>query len=169
MSHTSVQNAAGHHSDPVEGVSHCIDTCNTTTVGETGTRPSSWISLGAGEQMVPPSPRSAMPLHPGITSSTVRGVWRFLTVMLTRSQSNILDQSVTCTINQVVAAASHCTDTSKAGQPANIGEAGAGTNRWHNWFMRKPDSLTSLDATLYSGRTSPIVCDVRCILRTTLT
>jgi hypothetical protein len=89
--------------------------------------------------------------------------------MLTRSQPNILDQSVACTIDQGVGEASHCTDASKVRQPANIGEAGAGKNRLHNWFMRKQNSLTSLDATLYYGKTSPTVCDVRRILRTTLT
>lgn len=139
-------------------------TSNDVTVGETGAGKS---SPTANTQTAPMSPGTMMSSFPdGRALSTVCGFWCFLTTMLTRCQSKIPDQSPS---DHRVGDVSCCTDTSEAGQPASIGETGAGKIRWPNWFMRKQNSLTSLDTILYPGRTSPTVCDIRCILRTTLT
>ncbi|KAG1774681.1 hypothetical protein EV702DRAFT_1008623 [Suillus placidus] len=98
-----------------------------------------------------------MPPPPGRALSTVCGVWRFLTMMLTRSQSNISDQSVACPSYHRVEEALGRTDASKAVRPAIVGETGAGKNYWLNWLIKKQMALSSLDATSSSGRTSSIV------------
>ncbi|KAG2041376.1 P-loop containing nucleoside triphosphate hydrolase protein [Suillus americanus] len=69
------------------------------------------------------------------------------------STSNISDQGVACPSDRQVGEASCRTDISKAVQPAIIGETGAGKIYWLNW-LRAQMALTSLDATLSSGRTS---------------
>ncbi|KAG1778213.1 P-loop containing nucleoside triphosphate hydrolase protein [Suillus placidus] len=104
-----------------------------------------------------PSSRSAMPPPPGRALSTVCGVWRFLTMMLTRSQSNISDQSVACPSYHRVEEALGRTDASKAVRPAIVGATGAGKNYWLNWLIKKQMALSSLDATSSSGRTSSTV------------